>query len=530
MSAPRNIFVVSKETIPDDKEESNFEEKKTMKGTEDSCRKGSKQDESCCTFLAAACKCKYRSSFLVFGVAILVAVLLINVVFFFAIYHSLDKLIQDSKLQCNSTPASHQDIYINVSFWSTQLEILQNGHYMFQKELQFIKNTSSYQFSKLVETTRNLEEQTKANISYLNTQGIMTTNNLMNLSDHVDHLLQSGDHHGTQLGLINSSLSGLLNQLIHVQDHLSALNSSQLSQDQQITTHHSSISKLEAVQNTSSHHLSNLTESLDNLEQQTRMNILYLNTTVAEITMHMQNLSEHVNLLLLSRVEHQNHLSALNSSQHSQDQQITTLHSSISKLEAVQNTSLHHLSNLTESLDNLEQQTRMNILYLNTTVAEITMHMQNLSEHVNLLLLSRVEHQNHLSQIDSRLSSISGKLIQVDSHLSRLNVSLQSHNREITTLQSSVSTLRTELISVNSRITEQRNTLDQKISQLDTNVKSVQSANSYATNDRRDIESRVNELESLHTSTIINCPTLSVLFFCFLFACSTHYFCWTCPW
>ena len=273
----------------------------------------------------------------------------------------------------------------NESFWSTQLEILQNEHYMLQKEFQLIKNSSSHQFSNLVETTRNLEEttrtleeQTKANISHLDTQGIVTTKSLMNLFDHIDHLLLTKDHHGTQLGLINSSLSGLLNQLIHVQDHLSALNSNQLSQDQQITTLHSSISKLEAVQNTSSHHLSNLTESLDNLEQQTRMNILYLNTTVAEITMHMQNLSEHVNLLLLSRVEHHNHLSALNSSQLSQDQQITTLHSSISKLEAVQNTSSHHLSNLTESLDNLEQQTRMNILYLNTTVAEITMHMQNM--------------------------------------------------------------------------------------------------------------------------------------------------------
>ena len=184
---------------------------------------------------------------------------------------------------------------------------------MFQKELQLIKNTSACQFSKLVVKTRNLEEQTKANISYLNTQGIMTTNNLMNLSDHVDHLLQSRDHHGTQLGLINSSLSGLLNQLIHVQDHLSALNSSQLSQDQQIMTLHSSISKLEAIQNTSSHHLSNLTETLDNLEQQTRMNILYLDTKFAEITMHMQNLSEHVNLLLLSRDEHQNHLSQIDS-------------------------------------------------------------------------------------------------------------------------------------------------------------------------------------------------------------------------
>ena len=68
---------------------------------------------------------------------------------------------------------------------------------MLQKEFQLIKNSSSHQFSNLVETTRNLEEttrtleeQTKANISHLDTQGIVTTKNLMNLSDHVDHLLQ----------------------------------------------------------------------------------------------------------------------------------------------------------------------------------------------------------------------------------------------------------------------------------------------------------------------------------------------------
>ena len=135
MSAPRNIFVVSKVTIPEDKEKSNFEEKKTMKSAEDSCRKGSKQDESCCTFLAAACKCKYRSSmlqFLVFGAVILVAVLLINVVFFFVNYHSLDKFqdIYMQKLQA-------LEMKINKNYRNLQQILLTQGNLTFPFNVSF---------------------------------------------------------------------------------------------------------------------------------------------------------------------------------------------------------------------------------------------------------------------------------------------------------------------------------------------------------------------------------------------------------
>ena len=105
MSGPRSIFVK-----PVDKEESNFEEKKTTEGTEDSGREESKQDESCSSFVAAARKSymyKIRYSILqfVFGAVILAAVLLVHGASskHFVDYHTLAILIQDIKLQCNSS-------------------------------------------------------------------------------------------------------------------------------------------------------------------------------------------------------------------------------------------------------------------------------------------------------------------------------------------------------------------------------------------------------------------------------------------
>ena len=143
-------------------------------------------------------------------------------------------------------------------------------------QIEHVENTSSNQFSGLIEVIFDFKQETKTNFSYSRTQMSEITEHFKNLSEHVDHLSLSRDDHGNQLSLIIANLSNISNYLVQVNSHLTALNSSQQSHKLEIQSLQSIISALRSQ-------MSSFNELLSRQREELETKISNLDETLQEI-------------------------------------------------------------------------------------------------------------------------------------------------------------------------------------------------------------------------------------------------------
>ena len=132
-----------------------------------------------------------------------------------------------------------------------------------EHQIEHVENTSSNQFSGLIEVIFEFKQETKTNFSYFGTQMSEITEHFKNLSEHVNHLSLSRDDHGNQLSLISANLSNISNHLVQINSHLTALNSSQQSNKLEIQSLQSIISALRSQMSSFNELLSRQREEME---------------------------------------------------------------------------------------------------------------------------------------------------------------------------------------------------------------------------------------------------------------------------
>lgn len=153
------------------------------------------------------------------------------------------------------------------------------------------------------------------------------------------------------------------------------------------------------------------------------------------------------------------------------------------------------LSNLDNQISVLQVDASKNISRLDAEQIKHWNLLENISEHLDNLSMTRDEHGDQLSSLRSSVSNFSIQLNSVDGRVTSLNSSMKSYKNGLLSLQSNFTTLTTQLTETNNVVSRQSATVQQRLSDLDDIVNSLQVRDDGTSIEFNALKKRVDQLE-----------------------------------